>query len=627
MIILKDISLRRGIKVLLQDANVTIQPGQRLALIGANGCGKSSLFAMLMGELGADQGEIDGMNNLRLSHMAQEVMVTDLPAGEYVLRGDLELARLRDEIQRLEANEDFSAAAKVHGALESIDGYSAERRVERLLQGLGFADGASNRPVTDFSGGWRIRLNLARALMTPSDMLLLDEPTNHLDLDATIWLQQWLKQYPGTLVMISHDRDFIDATCQRILHIEHQQLNAYTGNYSDFELQRAERLANQQATYEKQQRRVSEINDFVRRFRYKATKAKQAQSRLKELERMEQVAPAHIDSPFDFSFPPPLKSSDPLLSLSLANLGYKETCILSKVDIQLRPGSRCGLLGKNGAGKSTLLKSLIGELPLLAGERVTGEHCSIGYFDQQQLEMLDLHASPALHLQRLSPSAREQDILNFLGGFNFRGDAASSEIAPFSGGEKARLALAMVVWQRPNLLVLDEPTNHLDLEMRHAMEVALQAYEGAVILVSHDRHMLRNTVDELLLVHDGVVEEYRDDLEAYEKWIISSYKSPDRQGVTETDTSRKEKRQQAAANRDRRRPLQRLIEKTERQMSTAETELHNVQALLADGDLYSQTRKDELADLLKREGQLKTQSEELEEAWLEQQDELESLET
>lgn len=625
MIILKDISLRRGIKVLLQDANVTIQPGQRLALIGANGCGKSSLFAMLMGSLGADQGEIEGMNNLRLSHMAQEVMATDLPAGEYVLRGDVQLANLRDELQKLEASEDFSAAAKVHGVLESIDGYSAERRVERLLQGLGFADGASNRPVTDFSGGWRIRLNLARALMTPSDMLLLDEPTNHLDLDATIWLQMWLKQYPGTLVMISHDRDFIDATCQRILHIEHQQLNAYTGNYSDFELQRAERLANQQATYEKQQRRVSEINDFVRRFRYKATKAKQAQSRLKELERMEQVAPAHIDSPFDFSFPPPLKSSDPLLSLSLASLGYKETCILSKVDIQLRPGSRCGLLGKNGAGKSTLLKSLIGELPLLAGERVTGEHCSIGYFDQQQLEMLDLHASPALHLQRLSPSAREQEILNFLGGFNFRGDAATSEIAPFSGGEKARLALAMVVWQRPNLLVLDEPTNHLDLEMRHAMEVALQAYEGAVILVSHDRHMLRNTVDELLLVHDGVVEEYRDDLEAYEKWIISSYKSPDRQAATESDTSRKEKRQQAAANRDRRRPLQRLIEKTERQMSKIETELHDVQALLADGDLYSQTRKDELADLLKREGQLKTQSDELEEAWLEQQDELESL--
>jgi len=625
MIILRDISLRRGTKVLLKSANVTLQPGQRLALIGANGCGKSSLFALLMGDLGADHGDIEGMNNLRLSHMAQEVMATDMPSGEYVLRGDSQLADLRDKLQRFESEGDFSAAATVHSQLENIDGYSAERRVERLLLGLGFAEDASARPVNDFSGGWRIRLNLARALMTPSDVLLLDEPTNHLDLDATIWLQQWLRQYPGTLVMVSHDRDFIDATCQRILHIEHQQLNAYSGNYSDFELQRAERLANQQATYEKQQRRVSEIHDFVRRFRYKATKAKQAQSRLKELERMEQVAPAHIDSPFDFSFPPPLKSSDPLLSLSMASLGYGGKAILSNVDIQLRPGSRCGLLGKNGAGKSTLLKSLVGDLPLLGGERVTGEHCDIGYFDQQQLETLDLHASPALHLHRLNPTAREQDILNFLGGFNFRGDAATSEIGPFSGGEKARLALAMVVWQRPNLLVLDEPTNHLDLEMRHAMEVALQSYEGAVILVSHDRHMLRNTVDELLLVHDGVVEEYREDLETYEKWIISSYKSPDRQSAAAADNSRKEKRQQAAANRDKRRPLQRLIEKTEKQMSAAELELETMQALLSDSDLYSATRKAELADLLKREGELKAKAAQLEEAWFEQQHELEEL--
>lgn len=625
MIILKDISLRRGIKVLFQSANVTIQPGQRLALIGANGCGKSSLFSLLMGELGADQGEISGMNNLRLSHMAQEVMPTSLPAGEYVLRGDTQLAELRDTLHTLESQGDFSAAAKIHSTLEGIDGYSAERRVDRLLQGLGFPTDASSRPVNDYSGGWRIRLNLARALMTPSDVLLLDEPTNHLDLDATIWLQQWLRQYPGTLVMVSHDRDFIDATCQRILHIEHQQLNAYTGNYSDFELQRAERLANQQATFEKQQRRVGEINDFVRRFRYKATKAKQAQSRLKELERMEQVAPAHIDSPFDFSFPPPLKSSDPLLSLSLASLGYADTAILTKVDLQLRPGTRCGLLGKNGAGKSTLLKSLIGELPLLAGERVTGEHCTIGYFDQQQLETLDLQASAALHLQRLTPMAREQDILNFLGGFNFRGDAATSEIAPFSGGEKARLALAMVVWQRPNLLVLDEPTNHLDLEMRHAMEIALQSYEGAVILVSHDRHMLRNTVDELLLVHDGRVEEYSEDLQEYEKWIISSYKSPDRQNSSVTDTSRKEKRQQAAANRGRRRPLQRLIEKTEKQMARAESELEAMQSELGDSDLYSEVRKEELANLLKQEGELKIHAQHLEEAWFEQQHELEEL--
>jgi len=625
MIILRDISLRRGSKVLLKAANVTIQPGQRLALIGANGCGKSSLFSLLMGDLGADQGNIEGMNKLRLSHMAQEVLALEIPAGEYVLRGDSQLAQLRDELQQFESEGDFSSAARVHSALENIDGYSAERRVDRLLQGLGFARDAADTPVSDFSGGWRIRLNLARALMTPSDVLLLDEPTNHLDLDATIWLQQWLQQYPGTLVMVSHDRDFIDATCQRILHIEHQQLNAYAGHYSDFELQRAERLANQQATYEKQQQRVGEIHDFVRRFRYKATKAKQAQSRLKELERMEQVAPAHIDSPFDFSFPPPLKNSDPLLRLDRADLGYGDNTILSRVDLQLRPGSRCGLLGKNGAGKSTLLKSLVAELPLLAGERIAGEHCSIGYFDQQQLESLDLQASPALHLQRLSPDTREQEILNFLGGFNFRGDAATSAIAPFSGGEKARLALAMVVWQRPNLLVLDEPTNHLDLEMRHAMEVALQAYEGAVILVSHDRHMLRNTVEELLLVHDGTVEEYRDDLDAYEKWIISSYKPLDNQPTATSDSTRKEKRQQAASYRDKLRPLQRLIAKTEKQMARAEGELKEAQTLLGDSDLYSEQRKAELAELLLRQGELQARSEQLEELWFEQQHELEEL--
>ncbi|HEY6132030.1 MAG TPA: ATP-binding cassette domain-containing protein, partial [Halioglobus sp.] len=489
MIILRNISLRRGSKLLLQEANVTVQPGQRLALIGANGCGKSSLFSLLLGELGADAGTIEGMNTLRLSHMAQETQATALPAGEYVWRGDALLAGLRDDVASLEAAGQFDNAARMHSQLEEIDGYSAERRAQRLLQGLGFAEDAASRAVSDFSGGWRIRLNLARALMTPSDVLLLDEPTNHLDLDATLWLQQWLQQYPGTLLMISHDRDFIDATCERILHIEQQQLFNYKGNYSDFERLRAERLANQQASYEKQQRRIAQIDDFVRRFRYKATKAKQAQSRLKELERMQALAPAHADSPFDFSFPAPARSSDPLLRLDEATLGYGSTAVLTGVNLQLRPGSRYGLLGRNGAGKSTLLKSLVGELPLLGGARTAGEHMHIGYFNQQQLEALDIHASPALHLQRLRPAAREQDILNFLGGFDFRGNAATTAIAPFSGGEKARLALAIVVWQQPNLLVLDEPTNHLDLEMRHAMEVALQTYAGALVLVSHDRHM------------------------------------------------------------------------------------------------------------------------------------------
>ena len=625
MIILRHIDFRRGSKLLLQDANATIQPGQRLALIGANGCGKSSLFSLLLDELGADAGDIEGMNTLRLSHMAQEVHATSLCAGEYVWRGDTRLAQLYDEVTALEEARQFDKTARLHTQLEEIDGYSAERRAQRLLQGLGFAEEAPKRAVSEFSGGWRIRLNLARALMTPSDILLLDEPTNHLDLDATLWLQQWLQQYAGTLLMISHDRDFIDATCERILHIEQKQLFTYKGNYSDFERLRAERLANQQANYDKQQRRIAEIDDFVRRFRYKATKAKQAQSRLKELERMQSLAPAHADSPFDFSFPAPARSSDPLLRLDEAVLGYDGITVLSGVDIQLRPGSRYGLLGRNGAGKSTLLKSLIGELPLLRGTRVVGEHVSIGYFDQQQLEALDMHASPVLHLQRLSPEAREQDILNFLGGFNFRGDAAISIVAPFSGGEKARLALAMVVWQKPNLLVLDEPTNHLDLEMRHAMEVALQAYEGALVLVSHDRHMLRNTAEELLLVHDGQVEEYTEDLEGYERWILSSYKQAEKREPGVTDTSRKEKRQQAATLREKLKPLQKQLNKTESDMSKVSLAIQEVRTQLENNDLYTEGHRQTLADLLKREGELKARAEELDETWLEQQQVLEEL--
>ncbi len=625
MIILRNISLRRGSKLLLQDANVTIQPGQRLALIGANGCGKSSLFSLLLGELGADAGTIEGMSTLRLSHMAQEVESTTLPAGEYVWRGDALLGRLRDEVAAQEEAGDFEKAARTHAQLEEIDGYSAERRAQRLLQGLGFAEDAAGRAVRDFSGGWRIRLNLARALMTPSDILLLDEPTNHLDLDATLWLQQWLQQYPGTLLMISHDRDFIDGTCERILHIEQQQLFTYKGNYSDFERMRAERLANQQANFEKQQRRIAEIDDFVRRFRYKASKAKQAQSRLKELERMQTLAPAHADSPFDFSFPPPARSSDPLLRLDEANLGYGNTMVLSRVDLQLRPGSRYGLLGRNGAGKSTLLKSLIGELPLLGGTRTTGEHLSIGYFDQQQLEALDMDASPALHLQRLSPGAREQDILNFLGGFNFRGTAATSAIAPFSGGEKARLALAMVVWQKPNLLVLDEPTNHLDLDMRHAMEVALQGYDGALVLVSHDRHMLRNTAEELLLVHDGRVEEYREDLEGYESWILSSYRQSEKRESSPSESSRKEKRQQAASQRDKLRPLQKQLDRTEAEMAAVTRALDELREQLGNNELYTEKNRQTLAGLLKREGELKVRAAELDDIWLEQQQTLEEL--
>ena len=626
MIILRHFSLRRGSKILLEPADLTIQPGQRLALTGANGCGKSSLFAMLLGELEADTGTIEGLDAMRTACMAQEVEASEELALEYLIGGDQAVAKLRQNIKRAEADEDFAEAGRLHAQLDELGGYDIERRAELMLLGLGFAQGDSARRVRDFSGGWRIRLNLGRALMTPSDLLLLDEPTNHLDLDATLWLQKWLQAYPGTLILISHDREFIDACCQQVLHIEHKTIKAYKGNYSAFETQRAEHLAQQQAGYEKQQRRIAEIDAFVRRFRYKATKARQAQSRLKELERMQKIAPAHIDSPFSFRFPEPEKASDPMLQLRHARLGYGDTTVLDKVELQLRPGSRIGLLGRNGAGKSTLLKTLTGDIPVLDGERVVGDHCRIGYFDQHQLESLDLDASAAVHLQRLRPEAREQDILNYLGGFNFRGDNATECIAPFSGGEKARLALAITAWQRPALLVMDEPTNHLDMEMRLALTLALQEFSGAVILVTHDRHLLRNTVDELLLVHDGSVDEYQEDVKAYEQWVLSQSGSDNKPTARVAESSRKEQRQAAAQRREQLRPLRKSINSAESRIERHNARLAELENALLDTSLYEAARKADLDSLLKEQGQLRGEVGELEEQWLALQDELETLE-
>ena len=644
MIIFRQVGLRRGAKVLLQSSDLTIQPGQRLALIGSNGSGKTSLFAMLLGEIQADNGEVEGLAGMRLACMAQEVEASEMPALDYIMAGDADVFAVRQQLKAAEHAEDFERVAQLHNRLEELDGYDIEYRAEVLLLGLGFQQGDQTRPVSDFSGGWRIRLNLGKALMAPSDLLLLDEPTNHLDLDATLWLQNWLQAYQGTLVLISHDREFIDACCQQILHIEHKDITQYRGNYSSFELQRAERMAQQQAAFDKQQKRITEIDDFVRRFRYKATKAKQAQSRLKELERMQTLAPAHMDSPFTFRFPEPRRASDPILSLNRATLGYGSNPILHKVNLQIHAGGRIGLLGKNGAGKSTLLKSLTGMQTLIEGDRVEGAHCQIGYFDQHQLEALDLQASPALHLQRLNTKAREQEIYDFLGGFNFHGDIATGSIKDFSGGEKARLALAITVWQRPNLLIMDEPTNHLDLEMRHALTMALQGFSGAVVLVTHDRHLLGNTVDELLLVHDGLVEEYTDDIAAYEKWVMSRDQgqlpsaSADQAPVQNIDTAkpvadagnRKEQRQVAAARRARLQPLRKLITATERKMAKAQDRLDTLELQLADPELYATgsdaAAKANLDALLKEQGALRVEHNAFEEQWLVLQEELESLE-
>jgi ATP-binding cassette subfamily F protein 3 len=631
VIILENIALRRGQKLLFSDASATLQPGQKIALIGGNGCGKSSLFALLLDELQTDAGDIRGLKGLRISHMAQETATSELTARDYVIAGDAVLYAVLQDLAKADAAGEFERSATLHQQMEELDGYSAERRAEQLLLGLGFQRDQMDTPMASFSGGWRIRLNLARALMAPSDLMLLDEPTNHLDLDTTLWLQSWLQGYRGTLLMISHDRDFIDATCGRTLEIAQQTLTAYRGGYSDYERQRAEKMAQQQAQYEKQQRRITDIEDFVRRFRAKATKARQAQSRLKELERMQKVAQAHIDSPFSFSFPAPGKVSDPLLTLSDASLGHGEHAVLSRVSVSLSPGDRIGLLGKNGAGKTTLLKSLMGELPLMGGERTEGAHLQIGYFDQQQLEVLDLDASPFLHIQRLSPKSRDQEILDFLGGFDFRGDRAREAIRPFSGGEKARLALAHVAWQAPNVLILDEPTNHLDLDMRHALEVALQDYAGAIVLVSHDRHLLRNSVEQLLLVNDGHVSDYAYDVAAYEKWVLSSNNTQEAAPAPapvvsmEDPGDRKARRQANADRRAQLQPLKKSLRALEQRIEKGQYSLQALQTKLTDGGLYGQNASNELAELVKQEGQLKRELADLENEWLEQQEALEAL--
>ena len=629
MITLEQISLQRGSKFLLEQASAVFHPGQKIALIGANGTGKSSLFQLLLGQLSNDEGTVSIPQQWRIAHMAQEVATSERNALDYIIDGDQQLRTIEAEMQQAVQDDRHEKLALLHEQLDTIDGYNVKVRAEQLMLGLGFQLSDINKPANSFSGGWRIRLNLAQALMSPSDLLLLDEPTNHLDLDAELWLEQWLQRYQGSLLLISHDRDFIDSVCEGIVHIEHKRLNSYKGNYSAFERQRAERLAQQQANYEKQQARKAEITDFVRRFRAKATKAKQAQSRLKELARMEDIAPAHIDSPFDFSFPEPEKFSDPLLNLSHADLGYGETTIINQVNLSIHPGSRIGLLGANGAGKSTMIKSLASDIALLSGDFTKGENLQLGYFSQHQLEALDLDASPILHLQRLSPKIREQEIRNFLGGFNFHGDMAVEPIRYFSGGEKARLALAIVVWQKPNLLLLDEPTNHLDLEMCHALTVALQAFAGAVIVISHDRHLLRNTVDQFLLVANGKADLFEGDLDDYGRWLISQRKADS--SVIDNSKNQAEKvdkkiqRQQAAQVRKKLNPINNAIKKIEQQMAKTDQQLATIETALGDNSLYQDDNKDKLQQLLQDQAKLVQQKNQQEEQWLELNDDLESL--
>ena len=630
MLNLQQISIRRGPKLLIENVTFQAHAGQRMGVIGANGSGKTSLFAMLLGELEADDGELGIDPNDVFAHVAQESPNSKSSAVDYVIDGDSELRQTQAAIAAGEAStpRDDKTLHSLYEKMEIIDGFTAEARAAKLLHGLGFAADEIGKPVREFSGGWRMRLNLARALMCRSDILLLDEPTNHLDLPAILWLERWLKRYEGILLVISHDRDFLDEVCTRIAHIENCQMQLFTGNYSQFESQRAEQLAQQQAMYTRQQKDIKHIQGFVDRFRYKASKARQAQSRLKMLERMTLIAPAHVDSPFRFHFAKPKKQPQHLLGLTDATLGYADNGdkpVLDNVTLNLMAGDRIGLLGVNGAGKSTLVKALASGSTLLGGERVLSKDTRIGYFAQHQLDLLTPEQSPLDHLRLYAPDDREAEMRNYLGRFNFGGERIFEPVAPFSGGEKARLVLALMIRQQPNLLLLDEPTNHLDLEMRQALSIALIEYSGALVVISHDRHLLRSVCDELLIVHDGIVDRFSRSLDEYPAWLkeqqngdSNATSGPQEIAKPTPQINRKQLRQQEAQRRKRLKPLMDKVRSIDKQLDSSRSELEAIEESLANDAIYSDPdRRPELAELIKKQASLKTTIDSLESDWIE----------
>ena len=706
MIRLQNLTLIRGTKPLLQGVDVTINPGERAGLIGANGSGKSSLFALMMGQLHADGGDFDIPKHWRMAHVAQETPALDRSAVEYVIDGDTTLRGLEAELAALEAQDaahddherhaaEGERIGELHGLLADADAYTVRSRAEQLLTGLGFSQEQMLQSVAHFSGGWRMRLNLGQALMCPSDLLLLDEPTNHLDLDAIIWLEEWLKRYTGTLIIVSHDRDFLDGVVNVIVHIDQCKLKRYGGNYSQFEVQRAMGLVLNQATYEKQKRERDHLQSFIDRFKAKASKAKQAQSRMKMLAKMEDLAPIHASSPFSFEFREPASSPNPLLVLDGADAGYRLEndsghaaekrsgsgfpgdvspggaagaadsdfkVIVSTINFSLQNEQRIGLLGVNGAGKSTLIKTIAGELPLVNGVAHFGKGLVIGYFAQHQVEMLRHDESPLWHMAKLAPNVREQELRNFLGGFNFPGDMVMSSIRPFSGGEKARLALALIAWQRPNLLLLDEPTNHLDLETREALTVALAQFEGTLVLVSHDRHLLRATTDQFMIVAGGSLQEFDGDLDDYRDWLFKTkLAKPDDKAAalavkalakeapkpvmkvaakaeapaTVTSTpiltaaQRQEQKRREAEQRQQRssraKPLETRIKRLDEQIAKLTARKKVIDAQLAEPSIYDDASKDKLKTLVMDQAYLAKELEQLESEWLDKQAELESL--
>lgn len=620
-----NVSLRRGTRTLIEDVNLTFHRNQCIGLTGANGTGKSSLLAMIQGELHADAGEVQLQGNVTIAHVAQETPALNKPALEYAIDGDVGLRELEEKIAHATESGDGAQLGELMSELETIGGYDADSRGARLLNGLGFKQSDLSKPVCDFSGGWRMRLNLAQALMCRSDLLLLDEPTNHLDMDAILWLEQWIKQYAGTVIVISHDKDFLDAICSHIVHIEQCKATLYTGNYEQFETARAMKLSQQQSAYDKQQKDIAHLESFITRFKAKATKAKQAQSRIKTLERMQKLAPAHADSPFQFEFFKPKKSLQHLISFKDVSLGY-DAPIVNGVHLNIINEQRIGLLGMNGAGKSTLIKTLAQQLPILGGEATFHPDCVVGYFAQHQLEQLIETDTPLDHLfqldKTLNPNAQktEQDMRDYLGGFGFHGDRVNEAIKPFSGGEKARLALALLVFQKPNVLLLDEPTNHLDLDMRHALSMALQQFEGAVVMVSHDRHLLRSVCETLYIVHGGEAHEFDGSLDDYPKWLEQQTQAPTPSASTPT---KKQQRQYEAERRKQLKPLQDAVKKQEHLIQTLENKLADIETQLSDETLYTNdTRKTELQDILKIQGELKKQLDEAELVWMDAQDTL-----
>ncbi|MGI3018199.1 ABC transporter ATP-binding protein [Shewanella algae] len=630
MITISDAQLIRGTKTLLDEASLTIYPGHKVGLVGANGTGKSSLLALILGQLHLDKGEISVPSQWRIATVAQETPALEVSALEYVLDGDREFRELETQLAKAEAEDNGHRIAELHGKLDAVGGYSIRARAGTLLAGLGFTEAQQSHPVKSFSGGWRMRLNLAQALLCRSELLLLDEPTNHLDLDTMYWLEGWIKSYQGTLVLISHDRDFIDAIVDEIVHVEHQKLNFYKGNYSAFEHTRAERMAQQQVAYERQQRERAHMQSFVDRFRYKASKAKQAQSRLKALERMTELMPSKADSPFYMEFREPDALPNPLVKMEDVSVGYGDKAILNKVHLNLVPGARIGLLGRNGAGKSTLIKLLSEQLSPMRGLYEPNPGLNIGYFAQHQIEFLQLDDTPLQHLQRLAPNAREQELRDFLGGFGFQGDMALAQVRPFSGGEKARLVLALLAWQRPNLLLLDEPTNHLDLEMRHALTVALQGFEGAMVIVSHDRHLLRLTCNDYYLVDGGEVRMFDGDLDDYHQWLLDAAKAATASVslVDEASPAQDKKLQKRleAELRQKLSPLKKRQAKLEAEQSQATDRLAELENLLADTSLYEAEQKPRLTEILAERTQLSQALEESEMNWLELQEEIDTIE-